>query len=144
MTCEMTCRDRHRCRNPAAYTLESFENNVVRRLCACGRHKHKALYQVFDPNTHYEHGNHYRNSMKHINTIVTVRDKLGQVETVCLGNVLFGPITERSYWEDLYDTLEDEVSRIGMFDLQHEDDMWNQRYEECTRLMRSIEQQYLK
>lgn len=126
------------CNVPAAYTLESFEDNRVRRLCACESHKHKALLQVFDPNTHYEHGKCYRNSTKHINTIVTVRGH-GSFEIVHLGSVLFGPVTQRNYWEDVYDALEDEWTRMGLF----EEFETSERYEECQRLMLFIEQEHL-
>lgn len=134
----MICEIGLLCNVPAAYTFESFEDNVVRRLCACEGHKHKALLQVIDPNTHYEHGKCYRNSTKFINTIVTVRGH-GSFEIVRLGNVKFGPITQRNYWEDVYDALEDEVTRMGLF----EEFETSERYEECKRLMLRIEQEHL-
>lgn len=136
----MACEIGLFCNIPAAYTFESFEDNVVRRLCACESHKHKALLQVVDPNTHYEHGKCYRNSTKHINTIVIVKDTFNLVKEIhCLGNVKFGPVTQRNYWEDVYDALEDEVTRMGLF----EEFQTSERYEECQRLMLRIEQEHL-
>ena len=138
-TCWLAVRDGRRCSRSIVYTVESFEDGVITRLFCCAQHKPKAIREVFDQQTHFGHGQRTRCANDHINSIV-VTVKSGETETHHLGTVGFGPITERTHLEELYEQYFEERARIGMFGLHLEDSKWRARYDECDHSMREIEQ----
>lgn len=142
MTCEISTRDGSRCSRCMVYTVESFEDCVLRRLYCCAQHKPKAVREVFDQKTHFGHGQRTRSPNAYINTIVTVArcDRICDDETHHIGTVAFGPISERTHLEAMYDEFFDERSRIGMFGLHLEDPDWRARYDDCVHNMSMIEQ----
>ena len=144
MTCAISTRDGGPCSRPMVYTVECFEDSVVRRLYCCTQHKPRAMREVFDNTTHFGHGQQSRDADAYINTIVTVSrcDRIcdNKSETHQFGTVEFGPITERTHLEGLYDEYFEERARIGMFGLHLENHEWRVRYDDCVHHMSTIDQ----
>lgn len=142
MTCNIKTRNGSPCSRRIVYTVESFEDGVVRRLYCCAQHKLKAIREVFDKATHFQHGQRTRSADAYINTIVTVSrcDLIcDNIETHYFGTVTFEPISERTHLKALYNEYFDERSRIGMFGLHLEDIEWRARYDDCVHKLRMID-----
>lgn len=101
------------------------------------------MREVFNNTTNFGHGQQSRDADAYINTIVTVSrcDRIcDNTETHHLGTVEFGPITERTHLEALYDEYFEERARTGMFGLHLEDHEWRVRYDDCVLNMSTIDQ----
>lgn len=133
------------CTRSATCTAETFIDDQIIRKCCCKQHKPKAIEKLIQegPHTTWDQRTTWRLGSQIINTHVRVEvtpaRKPTEVEHVSRGTITFGPMTEREYLDDLYDVYHEEYGRIGMCGLQHEDDEWRRKYDECAYHMQMIE-----
>ena len=111
-------------------------------MCCCKQHKPKAIEKLIQHGPHDIWGQRttWRLGSQIVNAHVRVEDSSSIPEHVSRGTVEFGPMTQQEFLDDLYDEYQDEYSRIGMSQLQHKDDWWRRRYDDCAHHMRVIEE----
>lgn len=128
------------CTRPATLVVETLIDAVTTQRCCCGQHRRSTIGRILAvDSSQFGHGHRFRHQEDVINTHVLVSSLSdGSVERMHRGTVHFGPVTEMDHLDRLYDDYQDEYCRIGMSQLQHEDDDWRSRYEDCSYHMHCI------
>lgn len=146
MACEIPVRcaktrDWRPCVRSATCSVETLLDGDHIRICCCKQHKPKAIEKLIQHGPHDIWGQRttWRLGSQIVNAHVRVEDTTSGTEHVSRGTVEFGPMTEHEFLDDLYDQYQEEHSRIGMFQLHREDDVWRRRYDDCADRMRVVE-----